>query len=262
MLPRGERAEAPPERLRDSLERHHVTAMIGIALVAVEELVGALAALDDDRARVARELRDEVLGDRGRIGGRLVLVVDHARQEPHHRLGVDQDLVMVGPEPLGDQPRVPALVVARVLVGGDRERPHRLVDQLRHQRDVGGRVDAAGQEYAERDVGHHPFANRLPQELAEPLHLLVFGHLADLSRHLAGERRPVAGALERAVGSHDQSLGRRQLRDAAVHRRRRRREREREVVEERLLVEVRGIAGCSSSALTSDPNTTPPGRLA
>ena len=50
---RRERAEAPAQRLGQALERHHEAAVVGVALVAVEELVGALAALDDDRAAVA-----------------------------------------------------------------------------------------------------------------------------------------------------------------------------------------------------------------
>ena len=61
------RTAAAPERRaaraarQPALERHDEAAVVDVALVAVEDLVGALADLDDDRAGVARELRDEVL---------------------------------------------------------------------------------------------------------------------------------------------------------------------------------------------------------
>ena len=56
--------------------------MLLIVLVAVEELVGALADLDDDRPAVACELRHEVQRERTiAVGDRLVLVEDQLRQE-------------------------------------------------------------------------------------------------------------------------------------------------------------------------------------
>ena len=43
------------------------------------------------------------------------------------------------------------------------------VHQLGHERDVRRRVDAAREEDAERDVGHHPAADRLAQQREQPL---------------------------------------------------------------------------------------------
>jgi hypothetical protein len=42
----------------------------------------------------------------------------------------------------------------------------------------GARVDAAGEERAERHVGHEPHAHRLAQALAQPFHRVRLGDRA------------------------------------------------------------------------------------
>ena len=88
---------------------------VDVALVAVEDLVRALADLHDDRAVLARELGDEVQRHADPVGDRLVLVVDHLRQEVDEVALVDDDLVVVGAELLGDPAGVLELVVLLVL---------------------------------------------------------------------------------------------------------------------------------------------------
>ena len=86
--------------------------MVDVALVAVEQLVGALADLDDDGAGLARQPRHEVLRNRRPVRQRLVLVEDELRDEVAHRLLVDEDLVVVGAEVAGYYAGVVQLVVA------------------------------------------------------------------------------------------------------------------------------------------------------
>ena len=108
-----------------------------IALVSREELVASVAG-ERDRNEIARELREVIGGHGGRVGVRLA-VVSHEVGEDREQVGTDDELVMLGPEPLGDAATVPDLGVV-ALVETDRERPHdgRL---RRHARDEDARVD-------------------------------------------------------------------------------------------------------------------------
>ena len=56
----------------------------------------------------------------------------------------------------------------------DGESSDRLGHQLRHQRHVRRRIDAAGKKNAERHVGHHAFLNRSPQQLQNIFLMLFF----------------------------------------------------------------------------------------
>src|SRR5207248_3347925 len=82
-------------------------------------------------------------------------------------------LVMIGPERRRGRARIVELVVGGI-AEPDRERLYRSRRMLRHQRENGGRVDAAAQERAERDVGSQPDANGLAQLGAELLNRLAF----------------------------------------------------------------------------------------
>ena len=193
----GHRAHRPADGPRHpALEGHHDAPMVDVALIAVEELVGALADLHDDRPGLARESADEVLRHRRPVRQRLVLVVDELGHELAHRLLVDEDLVVVGAEVARDHARVLELVVARVPTWSRRVRPHRGVGELGHQRDVGRGVQAARQEDAERDVGHHALADRLAEPVAhlgDHLGLAHPGHRlrAGGRRHRVPPRAPL-----------------------------------------------------------------------
>ncbi len=213
--------------------------MADVALVPVEELVRALSDLDDDRPVVARELRDVVERDCDPVGQRLVLVVDEVGHERFQVGDVDHDLVVVGAVELRDLPRVLQLVVARVLGAvADREGLHGIRHQLGHERDVRRRVEPAGEEDSERDVGHHPAADRFAKQVQEPLFELGLGGCSHLARRFVGHRAPVGGAGRRAVGAHGHQLGRRELANPLEHRQRGRGADEGQVVEEGLLVEL------------------------
>src|SRR2546429_7264756 len=83
-------------------------------------------------------------------------------------------LVMIGPERRRSRARIVELVVGGI-AEADRERLYRSRRMLRHQRENGGRVDAAAQERAERDVGSQPDTNGLAQLGAELLDRVTFG---------------------------------------------------------------------------------------
>ena len=85
---------------------------------------------------------------------------------------------MVGLVALADPPRELELVVVFLAFVADRERRHRTIHQLAHQRDVHRRVDAARQQHAERHVGDHPPRDRLPQQSRQFGDRLGFAEIA------------------------------------------------------------------------------------
>ena len=106
------------------------TSVVVVVLVAVEELVRPLADLDDDRAALAREARDKVKRDAGRVRDRLVLV-PYERREKRERLArADLCLVVLRRKSPRDSARIFELVVLTLAGEPDRVRAHRLVDQL------------------------------------------------------------------------------------------------------------------------------------
>ena len=128
-----------------------------VAAVAAEALVAAVAGQRDGHV-LARELADAVGRNRRAVGIRLVV-------EPRQR--VDQ-VEVVALDPVDEVPRAVAIgdllrearlverrVGERDRAGVDRRRP-----TARHRRDDGARVDAAGQERAERHLGDHPQPHR------------------------------------------------------------------------------------------------------
>ena len=133
-----EGADAAAQRTRDPpLKGHHDPPVVDVALIAVEELVGALADLDHDGPRFAGQARDEVLRDGCPVRERLVLMEHELGHELAHGALVDEHLVMVGAEAPRHRTRVTELVVARVSSWCGRVRTHRQVGQLGHERDVG-----------------------------------------------------------------------------------------------------------------------------
>ena len=85
-----------------------------VAAVAAEQLVAA-DARQDHLDVAARELADQVGGDEGRVGDRLVHVPQQLRQQADD-VGLDDDLVVLGAEQLGHAARIRQLVVE--LLGG------------------------------------------------------------------------------------------------------------------------------------------------
>ena len=122
-----------------------------------------------------RERGDVEARDRRRVRERLAEVAHDARDDIQ-RVRLDDELVMVGGETLGDQARPLELVIS-VLAEADRERAHRLGRCLGHRRHHPGRVDATGQERAQRHVAQQS----APDGGAEPVAELL-GDLAVVAR--------------------------------------------------------------------------------
>ena len=134
----GDGADARRERVGD------------VGVVAAEQLVAALAG-ERDLHRAGRELRDQVRGERRRVGERLVERLGEPRQQVDRVRAHDQ-LVMVGAVQLGHAARQLELV-ERALLEADRERAHAVGALARGQRGERRRVDAARQHHADRDIG-------------------------------------------------------------------------------------------------------------
>ena len=86
---------------------------------------------------------------------------------------------MLRPVPLGDEPRVGALVEA-ALGEADRERVHRLRRLLRRERRERRGVDAAGEQDADRHVGEEMRPHRVAQprpQLLDELRLVAVAQL-------------------------------------------------------------------------------------
>ena len=133
--------------------------------IAAEELVAAVSRQHDLHVR-AGELGEEEQHGFRRLGHRLVAVPGEPRQHVDEVPGADDELVVVGPVPLGREPRSAALVVERV-VEADRERRHAGRAGFVHQAEHRGGVDAAGEQHADGNVAHQPPLDRLPEQRAQ-----------------------------------------------------------------------------------------------
>ena len=100
------------------------------------------------------------------------------------RLGLDDELVVVGGVALCHQPPVWPLVEALAVLEADGEGLHRPVELRRHDPDHGARVDPAAQKGAERHVGDQPAPDRVLQARA------------NLGRRLAQREVDVRGAVD------------------------------------------------------------------
>jgi len=87
------------------------------------------------------------------VGQRLVEVPGQRGQNLGD-LGSDDELAMVAPDRLGDRPGGNGLAEARLLEVQGEGANRRARRDPAHQRHDGGRVEAAREEHAERDVAH------------------------------------------------------------------------------------------------------------
>jgi len=191
------------ERPREPRERRHPVReqVCRIRVVAAEELVAALPG-ERDLDVLRGKLRDEVRRQRGRVGERLVERLGERGQE-QRRVRADEQLVMVRPVALGDEPSVGALVEAPLLEA-DRERVHGLRRLLRCERGEHGGVDSARKKHADGHVGQQVGAHRVAQAGAQLLDELRFVVAAELlDGHGAGAG--IAAELDAvAFGPHEQ----------------------------------------------------------
>ena len=141
-------------------------------------------------------------------GDRAVERGDHARRR-------DREPVVLGRELLRDQVGVAELVALAAAAGleADRERLQPALAGLGEQRDDEARVQAPGEQDADRDVGHHAAVDRGAQRVEQGvLPVVLVPEL--LLRQPAVGRRPVALLRAPPVGLDDEQRGRRQLADA------------------------------------------------
>ncbi len=85
----------------------------------------------------------------------------------------------------------------------DGKGPHRLSHQLRHQRHVRRRINAARKKHAERHVGHHALFDRGPQQIQNVLPMLF---LCAGDRRYRRQRIPVLSDARFAVAIDDQHV--------------------------------------------------------
>ena len=147
---------------------HHVQP---VATVAAEALVAAVAG-QRHRHVPARELADPVGRQRRTVGVRLVVEAGQ-RVDQVEVVALDPIDEVPRPVALGDLLRVPGLVERRV-GERDRARVDRLRRQAGHRRHDRARVDAAGQEGAERHLRDHAQPDALA-DAREQFRLRVLG---------------------------------------------------------------------------------------
>ena len=151
--------------------------MPDVVVVAAEELIAAFS-----RQRnldvLAGELGDQIGGDRGRVGERLVEDIRH-RGQKRGAVGAHDDLVVIGRVAIGDEPSSLALVEVAFLEA-DGERLHGPGAHLRGERDDQRRIDPAREEDTDGNVGHQMGADRIAEAVSQLLgqRFLVLG--ADL----------------------------------------------------------------------------------
>ncbi len=121
-----------------------------IARIAAEELIAAVAG-QGHRDMLARHARHQRGRDLRRIGERLVVHVGQAGHDRQRIFRGDVKLGMVGAQVRRNRLGVLRLVVA-LFMEADGESAHRLRTLGLHQRDDGGRIDAARQEGAQGHV--------------------------------------------------------------------------------------------------------------
>ena len=201
--------------------------------VAAEQLVGALSR-KRHRHVLGRELGERDEAERGEIRERLVEMPDETVERDRLLRERELELVVLGAEHVGDETRIGELVAVACLLEADRERLHRAIHQLRHQRHDQARVEPSAQHRTERDVAHQSQANRLLEPGQQP-HAPLLEVAAALERRL--RVAPVPAFLDLAV-LDDEDAARLELSHCGERRRRRREEAERQVGVDRLVVEV------------------------
>ena len=197
---RRQRAQQPRSGGRGRSRHALRQADRGVPLVPGERLVAAVAD-ERDRHLAPRRLADEEERQRRLVAERLV---ECGRQPRQRRSGVrlEDDLLVPRRVALRHRARERPLVVA-VVREPDGERAHRLRRRRGHERDDDGRVDPAGEERAERDVGREALPHRVGDGLPHPLQ-----PGAVLERLVGGPRLPVALDPLRPALRHEQRGGR------------------------------------------------------
>lgn len=153
--------------------------------VLAENLVAPLPHLDDGRPRLPGQSRDVEQRHADGIRQRLVLVVGHLRKKREEVVIVDHHFMVIGAEPLRDAPGETEFVPG-VPFDADRKGLHGTVEEFRHQRHVQRRVDAAAQEHAEGDIGHHAPGDRLAQKPPDLLHIFLFAERSTARAEIEG----------------------------------------------------------------------------
>ena len=140
---------------------HRVMAVAG---VAAEHFVAAFAG-EDDGDVFPGQLGNEVERDAGGPGDGLVFMPDEARQGVEEVLHADDDFGVLGSDGLRDVAGVGELTVFGFLVANG-EGLDGSVEVALHESGDGGRIDAAGEKHAERDVAHETHADGLFEAVA------------------------------------------------------------------------------------------------
>ncbi|NBQ16025.1 MAG: hypothetical protein EBU31_15780, partial [Proteobacteria bacterium] len=153
------------------------------ARIAPEELVTALADLRHDHPVVARQLRHVVDGHADGVRDRLVLQLDHPRDEVHEVIDAEDALMVFRADPachVGGEVGLVGVAVASLVA--DAEGLHRRRLAFGEERRVGGRVDPSREEHPDGDVAHlsqlHRFAEFVDQAMAD-VFLGAFLHRPD-----------------------------------------------------------------------------------
>ena len=208
----------PPPQRRGELLVPVGQARGPVAIVAREALVAPVA-VERHRDVLPGEPGDVIARDRRRVGVRLA-VVPHERRDHLLRVGPDDQLVVVGAVALRHHPGVGELVES-LLVEPDRERLHGPRREPAHQGDHDARIDPPAQERPERDVGHHPEADGLGQDLLEGVGrvLLVEVELRQVVERPVRADLPLADPGAVVVELDGQVVGRRELEDPPERRR-------------------------------------------
>src|SRR2546423_5041363 len=142
-----------------------------VARVSGEQFVSAVAG-EHDGDVLARELRDHVGRDGGRVGERLVEVPDEFVNDVAD-VRRDDELRVLRAETLGGEARVLQFVVA-VFAEAYREGLDGSVGVARHQADDRARINAAGEERAERHVRDQTYAHGLVKQPAKLFDIFLF----------------------------------------------------------------------------------------
>ena len=191
-------------------------ARLGISLVPAEHLVAAVTG-ERDGDMPARHLRDEIRGDLGGVGERLVVHRRQERDDVTRLIGAEIEFVVLGAEVPGNCLGVLRLVEAR-LVEPDGEGQHRTVALLLHESHDGSRVDTTRQQCPERHVRHHFLTDRRAEPALHRRHNLRIGAMQGVTltrRHRIGQL-PVRFNGDRAGGIDRRDVAGKKLADATI----------------------------------------------
>jgi hypothetical protein len=142
-----------------------------VALVSTEQLVAAVSR-EGHGDMFAGQPRQQGRGDGRRIGKGLVVEVGESPSHLDRLCAAEVELGVLGAQVLGHGSGVGRLVV----LGGfeaDREGADLAPGALPHQGHHGARVDAAGEERSQRDVGDETALDGIPEPLLELVHGLL-----------------------------------------------------------------------------------------